>query len=1105
MLQKKFQSCFSKNPQLRILFFFDEGGDYLEEIRQMPLNDIRIAEFDGRWLHWKIELNREQHTKTVLYFQRKRPETQDERLNFPLLDLLMSNRELRLDNVAEFMDTYQLQLHQQSLVSLYMVELQKPDVQRTLSTILNPTAFKETLQLYGNPIEAAHIVSVYGFEADYEYLPDDDLAWEVVKALIDNPGERADNRLKRLFTMTNEAGFFRHVVTFLHHVLEMNTRIKAQRSVQWDTPDDYVERYTGALHFIDFYYRKAVFEYHQTELQDTPIEERLHKDEKNVSTLTSITTVGMANLLPGKSFTYIEDDVRIDGEKTKLLEQRERILQKQNPKSKAVSYETITKNDKQQNRELFKAEIVYVYHNVIDREGHHGTERNTFEAVRRAIDELSRLVKLILGGYGVTKVIITSDHGFLYHDTDIVEADKNEPNDTEIIHSGARYYISHSHTPPSTGYKMPLFRTSPFQEPYYVAVPDEQVKDIIRNNYVHRAEAETIKSRIGEKGRYRIIDKVSVELNDKSLNQYEATFANLSIRDVPIADAIVQHNPKLLSGNGVWCVLTVAYNHVETARVRWEIEDVKPIQIASVDIDEFLTKRANFTAEEWINLMIHSIGLKPDNLNRRDKLILLARLLPHVENNFNFMELGPKGTGKSHVYQELSLHGILVSGGDVTSARLFVRHSVNRELLGLIGYWDVVAWDEYEHQPGKRFDPVMIDTMQNYLDSKSFNRGKGTHEASASMAFIGNTKHTVPYMLKNSHLFESIPEAFIKSAFLDRIHLYNPGWEVRILKKASFSDGFGFITDYLAELLHELRNQDFSPVIRNYVKFDPSLTERDHTSIRKTFSGMMKLLYPHRQVTPEELLELIDFAVEGRKRVKDKLYILDETFRAERAIFDYQLLSTSETIPIETLETLSGSADVPTAHLSSLIFQESSFAPTSHTSPKRPRIPQNPMLSLTIRENQTGISYEKLFSEYVREATEITIEDPYIRFPYQIRNLMEFISLIIKLNKSDNPIKVHLITWNTVEFTPTAIEAFDEIQASLEETGINFTYEFKEFQDRTITTNTGWKIILGRGLDIFEPRKGFSIDDLIQEKRRCKGFNYIEVRNQEAGVRGQRA
>ena len=213
-----------------------------------------------------------------------------------------------------------------------------------------------------------------------------------------------------------------------------------------------------------------------------------------------------------------------------------------------------------------------------------------------------------------------------------------------------------------------------------------------------------------------------------------------------------------------------------------------------------------------------------------------------------------------------------------------------------------MAWDEYEQQKGKSADAVLIDTMQNYLANKSFNRGKATHEASASMAFVGNTKHTVPYMLKNSHLFESIPTAFIKGAFLDRIHLYNPGWEIKMLKKDSFTTDYGLITDYIAAVLHELRSCDYSGELKEYALFDGSLSERDHLAIRKTFSGMIKLLYPDGRYTTEEAFEIIDFAAESRKRVKDQLYIVDETFKAEPAKFQYVNVKNGETNIVETLE-----------------------------------------------------------------------------------------------------------------------------------------------------------------------------------------------------------
>lgn len=631
----------------------------------------------------------------------------------------------------------------------------------------------------------------------------------------------------------------------------------------------------------------------------------------------------------------------------------------------------------------------------------------------------------------------------------------------------------------------------------YCATDDEQmikegvdkVKEIIRNNYVHRADSQKIQWKIRDHGRYTIIDKVNVELNDKKQNQYEATFANLGIAGIPVSDEIVKLNPKLLSGNGVWCILIMEYNHSDTVKIRWEIDDLKPIQISAVDLNDYISKRKEFTTDEWIDLLVHSVGLMPDQLNKRDKLIQLSRLLPHLENNFNFIELGPKGTGKSHVFQELSPHGVLVSGGDVTSARLFVKYSGNKEILGLVGYWDIIAWDEFEHQSGKRVDPSMIDIMQNYLANKSFNRGKGSHEASASMAFIGNTKHTVPYMLKNSHLFESIPEAFIKGAFLDRIHTFNPGWEVRVLKKSSFSNKLGFITDYLAEILHELRNYDFSPIMGEYVKLDSSLSERDHMGIRKTFSGMMKLIYPDKNITREETFELIDFAVEGRKRVKDQLYIIDETFKLDSAEFKYKVLSTGKEVSVETLECL----NLPKKKV--VVADTEEDIEVAEELARRPRIKQvkKSIKNINVRENQTGISYELLFSDYLDGASEVTIEDPFIRYPYQVRNLVELLSLIIKLNNDEKTIKVHLTTNNDEDKIPDSIDAFDEIIDSLSDTSIEFTYEFKDFHDRKITTDTGWEIILGRGLDIFEKRNGFTIEDYVQEKRRCKDFNVTYI------------
>ena len=616
----------------------------------------------------------------------------------------------------------------------------------------------------------------------------------------------------------------------------------------------------------------------------------------------------------------------------------------------------------------------------------------------------------------------------------------------------------------------------------------EKVKQVIQNNYVHRAEAESVKGLIRENGKHRIIDKVTVVLNEKN-DEYQATFANLGLTGVPIGTNYVRKNPKLLSGNGVWCIITLGYISGENIKVRWEIQTMKPIQISNIDLQEYIDQRKNFTTEEWIDFLMHTVGLNPEVMNRREKFITLARLLPHVENNFNFMELGPKGTGKSHVFQELSPYGVLVSGGDVTSARLFVKIQGNKEILGLVGYWDVVAWDEFEQQKGRNVDAVLIDTMQNYLANKSFNRGKGTHEASASMSFVGNTKHTVPYMLKNSHLFESIPTAFIKGAFLDRMHLYNPGWEIKILKKDSFSKGYGLITDYIAAVLHALRNDDRTALLKDYAKFDGSLSERDHLAIRKTFSGMMKLIYPDGNMTEEEAKELIDFAAEGRKRVKDQLYIIDSTFCAEPAKFQYTWLKSGETVKVETLEKLEHQQAQTVDEMDDEVEEEQDNQEVKRSG-SRPRIPKLMAKTISIRENQGGVTYKDLFGDYLRTAKEINVTDPFIRQPYQIDNLVDFIQMVKDISTVQDTVKIHLSTQNDDdEKVAEVIDSFNDLADELSPMGIEFTFDFKADHDRFIQTDTGWTIALGRGLDIYEKFGRFSLSRCNQRNRRCKAFN----------------
>ena len=302
------------------------------------------------------------------------------------------------------------------------------------------------------------------------------------------------------------------------------------------------------------------------------------------------------------------------------------------------------------------------------------------------------------------------------------------------------------------------------------------------------------------------------------------------------------------------------------------------------------------SVDEWIDLLVQSIGFNPEMFGKRSKLIQLIRLIPFCERNYNLIELGPKGTGKSHIYSEFSPHGILISGGEVTVPKLFVNNSTGK--IGLVGYWDCVAFDEFAGKQ-KRADKALVDIMKNYMANKSFSRGVETLGAEASMVFVGNTRHTVPYMLKHADLFCELPDKFYDSAFLDRIHFYIPGWEVDIIRGEMFSNGYGFVVDYLAEILRSLRNHDYSDRYKEHFSLSSDISTRDRDGINKTFSGLMKILFPHDGATKEEVGGLLRFSIEGRKRVKDQLMRIDSTYGNVR--FSY-LGAGGQAKPVATLE-----------------------------------------------------------------------------------------------------------------------------------------------------------------------------------------------------------
>jgi ATP-dependent Lon protease len=613
----------------------------------------------------------------------------------------------------------------------------------------------------------------------------------------------------------------------------------------------------------------------------------------------------------------------------------------------------------------------------------------------------------------------------------------------------------------------------------------ESVRSILAEHYVHRGDAELVKSTIRDRGRYRIIDKVGVVLDDRR-DIHTATFANVGLKAVPIDDSTVKRHPKLLTG-GVWCMADIEYAPGEAHEDRWIIAGVKPIQLGQFDFEQFERARKEFTTDGWIDLLIQTIGFAPESLSRRGKLLQLVRLVPFVERNHNLIELGPKGTGKSHVYSEFSPHGMLISGGEVTVPKLFVNNANGR--IGLVGYWHVVAFDEFAGQ--KRVDKALVDILKNYMANKTFSRGVETIGAEASMAFVGNTSRPVPTMLAHSDLFEALPEAYHDSAYLDRLHCYLPGWEVDIIRRELFTDGYGLVVDYLAEALAHLRDHDFSDGYVPHFKLSEEISTRDRDGVRKTFSGLMKLIHPDRGGSLDEIEELLRFAIEGRKRVKDQILRIDDTmdlvhFGYTDAAGMWHGVATQEELDYPNLYNRaagSGNADDTRdrAPADSSVVEEHPDEPELYTG------------VLDIPENAIGYSFETLLMPYLRGAKKVEIVDPYIRAPHQLRNLFDLLLEIIVAKPLDELVEVHLVTTEETSRPDWKEKQFNglcEIEDAAREAGVELSWRFDGTKhDRQITADTGWRILLGRGLDIFQPFTSASRYDLrllLQDRRRTK-------------------
>jgi hypothetical protein len=397
----------------------------------------------------------------------------------------------------------------------------------------------------------------------------------------------------------------------------------------------------------------------------------------------------------------------------------------------------------------------------------------------------------------------------------------------------------------------------------------QKVKRILADNFVRPDEAQKILSMLRQSGSHTVIDKITVQLNIKK-DCYEAEFSNLGLKGIPVDESYPTKYDRLLCG-GIWCIIQLEYEYVEEDKKNGtpiQVLKLTPIQMPHIDIDMLKSGREAFSKEEWIDVLLRSIGMEPDVLSYREKWLLLARMIPLVENNFNLCELGPRSTGKSHLFKEISPNSILVSGGQTTVANLF--YNMGRKTVGLVGLWDCVAFDEVAGINFKDKDGIQI--MKDYMASGSFARGKEEKAASASMVFVGNINQSVDVLLKTSSLFEPFPpEMGTDTAFLDRMHCYIPGWEIPKFRPEYFTNDYGFITDYLSEFVRELRKEQYGDAIDQYFRLGSNLNQRDTIAVRKIVDGYLKLVYPNGLFDKEQLEEILQLALELRRRVKEQL------------------------------------------------------------------------------------------------------------------------------------------------------------------------------------------------------------------------------------------
>ena len=602
------------------------------------------------------------------------------------------------------------------------------------------------------------------------------------------------------------------------------------------------------------------------------------------------------------------------------------------------------------------------------------------------------------------------------------------------------------------------------------------VTETLQGNFVRPNESNAAQSMVQQQGSHKFIDKVRVTHNEKEKRHW-AEMENFGSRRIAINERHYRDNKRLLEG-GLWCEVVVGYNPIEDDEYAFHIEDLRPIQVSRFDFDSFMDGRRQFSRDEWKTVILRSVGLEADNLTERQQMLYLARLVCLVEANYNFVELGPRGTGKSYTFSEFSPYSTLISGGQTTTATLF--YNKTRRQVGIIGYWDSIAFDEVAGIRVK--DPGTIQILKDFMANGRFNLAAEVI-APASLAFVGNIDDSIADIVRSSQfdLFKPLPPEF-DLAVIHRFHQYLPGWEIPANADHLLTEEYGFITDYLAEAFHHLfKHRNYFSAVKKRAKLGPGFQGRDETAVYKTVAGLIKLLHPDGECNDTEFEEYLAYAIEGRRRVKEQLNKRkkDEEFGEIQLSYintkgESIEVHCPESIGVDATlnprsgptETAEPASPAPPPPRSSVAVAESIVVPpVDQGAGQAPAELANK--HFTIRYGDAGYSYQSMFGAYLQGAKKLVVEDPYIRREHQIRNFLQLCELAVQVGTIKT---IELITSAEHDAQQEDAEKrLDEIKEGLADFDVAFTYKFNEkIHDREVRTDTGWHIQIGRGLDIYQ-------------------------------------